>query len=128
MVTEPVVLDASALLALLHDEPGADRVREMLPRAVVSTVNLAEVITKLISQGWVESEISQVMQLPFENADFDSESVKLTGILAAKTRRYGLSLGDRACLATALLHGCPALTADRAWTKLTLDIKVVPIR
>ena len=123
------VLDASAVLALLQGEPGGEAVRSVLANSVISTVNLSEVIAKLVENG-----IDGVMAVsltdaqPFRPMDHTLNLARITGTLRAETRAAGLSLGDRACLALALAMELPVYTADRAWLGLPLDIEVRPIR
>ncbi|BDG60494.1 type II toxin-antitoxin system VapC family toxin [Caldinitratiruptor microaerophilus] len=124
------VLDASALLALLNNEPGAEQVMAaLLEGAVISAVNLSEVTAKLADVGMPEAEIRQVLgPLPMDVVPFDAESAYQTGLLRVHTREAGLSLGDRACLALAKQLGRPALTAERAWGQLKSDVEVRLIR
>jgi PIN domain nuclease of toxin-antitoxin system len=122
------VLDASAILALLNDESGAGMVQELLPVAVVSTVNFAEVVTRLSLLGMPENEIHKTLDiLGLTIIPFDEELSFQTGLLAILTKQYGLSLGDRACLALALKTGYSAVTSDRVWKNLEikLDVKVI---
>jgi len=121
------VLDSSAVLALIFNEPGAERVRSALPDALLSTVNFAEVITKLVEKG-LPAEVAHAAVEVFgtEIVAFDFDQAYLTGELRAATRSAGLSLGDRACLALARLRNLPAMTADRAWGRLeNFDIIVI---
>lgn len=114
-----VVMDASALLVLLNREPGAAQVGEALPEAVISTVNLAEVIGKLVDAGMPEEAVRGLLEgLSIRVLPFDLGDAYATGLLRATTRRAGLSLGDRACLALAAKLGRPALTTDRAWKRI----------
>ena len=123
------VLDASALLALMNDEPGADAVSSALPRAVISAVNLTEVVAKLCDYGLSEEETWEALgDFDLEVAPFDEALAYVAGELHRSTRRKGLSLGDRACLALAKEKGRAALTTDRAWAELDLDIEVRLIR
>jgi ribonuclease VapC len=123
------VLDASALLALLNDESGARMVQEMLPSAIISTVNYAEVVTRLSLVGMPENEILEVLQiLGLEIIPFDEEQSFRAGSMVNETKKYGLSLGDRACLALALLRGYPVLTSDKAWQDLNIGIDIRVIR
>lgn len=120
-----IVWDASALLAIMNDEPGADTVRETLPEAVISSVNLAEVVGKLVDGGMPESQVvNDLGELNLSNAPFDADQAYAAGFLRSATRSRGLSLGDRACLSLALHLGLPVLTADRAWTVLDLGVEV----
>lgn len=124
-----VVLDASALLALLRDEPGADRVRTALAGAAMTTVNLAEVVGHFARNGASLDAIRQVLDpLPVDPVDFDDDLAWEAGMLIQATAPAGLSLGDRACLALARRLRVPAMTADRQWsqiadrTAVTVDI------
>ena len=96
------VLDASALLALLNDEPGASTVQDLLPNAQISAVNLTEVITRLSLGGMPEDKIRDALSLlGLDTMPFDEPQAFQAGILANDTHAYGLSLGDRACLSLA---------------------------
>lgn len=119
------VLDASAVLALLQGEPGGETIESIMPECVISTVNLSEVIAKLVENGVEgESAVRLTEAQPFRPVDHTLDLARITGALRAE----GLSLGDRACLALALALGLPVFTADRAWQELPLDIEVRPIR
>jgi PIN domain nuclease of toxin-antitoxin system len=124
-----MVLDASALLALVNAERGADVVAAALGEAAISAVNLAEVVTKLIDIGVPAPEAwSETASLVPVVVDFGPELANATARLRAATRRAGLSLGDRACLALAESLQQPALTTDRAWQGLSLGIEIRLIR
>jgi PIN domain nuclease of toxin-antitoxin system len=125
-----VVLDASALLALLNNEPGAEKLTlRLLAGAVVSTVNLAEVQSWLVKAGIDPADAWQATITPVaEIAAFTAEQAKIAGSLTALTRALGLSLGDRACLALAIALGAPVYTADRSWKGLRLGISIHLIR
>lgn len=105
-----VVLDASALLALLNAEPGSRAVEENLSGAAVSAVNLSEVIAKLSERGMPEAAIRTALEgLGLDVRPFDTAMAYSAGTLRAATRGLGLSLGDRACLALgATLNGARA--------------------
>ena len=122
------VLDASAVLAEVFDEPGADAVFEALQSgAAMSALNVAEVAAKLHTFGWADEDVALV----FEGIDivpFDARHALLSGRYRPATRSLGLGLGDRACLAAASLQQCPALTADRAWEALDIGVEIVCIR
>lgn len=123
------ILDASAILALLNDETGALLVQELLPGAVISTVNLAEVVTRLIAAGMPEPVIHDTLTLlGLEAVPFDEAQAYQAGFFSAQTRPLGLSLGDRACLALARAANAPALTADQAWTLLDLGVEIHLLR
>jgi PIN domain nuclease of toxin-antitoxin system len=124
-----VVLDASAVLALLNAEEGADLVQESLPHAIVSTVNYGEVVARLSLLGMPDDEIHTALDmLGLDIIPFDDEQAFQSGIFASQTRSLGLSLGDRACLALALKTQSVALTADRAWKKLKVGVEIHLIR
>lgn len=124
-----VVLDTSAILALLFDEPGRERVASVLDEASVSAVNLAEIVTKLIDVGYADEDMEQAVEafLPFV-APFDVPLAIAAGAMRRGTRQHGLSLGDRACLALAQRDSAQALTADRAWSQLDIGVAVDVIR
>ena len=125
------VVDSSAILAYLRSERGGLHVEQVLAAgAVVSAVNLSEVVAKLTEAGTSEEVIRATLSgLDFDSvATFDIYDAYLAGLLRPKTRRAGLSLGDRACLALAHRLGLPVLTADAAWAQLDLGIAVTVIR
>ena len=127
--TAAYVLDASALLALLNREPGADTVRPLVETSVISSVNWAEVLQKATSLGMEIPVVrDHVQSLGLEVLEFSGDDAELAAQLWSTTRRAGLSLGDRACLSLAQRLGLPALTADRTWATLDLDIEVQLIR
>ena len=125
-----IVLDASALIAALNGEPGADKLTlELLSTAVISTVSLAEVQSKLVSRGLSPDNAWAAALVPVEEAiPFTSEQAKAAGSLVAETRALGLSLGDRACLALGLALQAPVYTADRSWKNLKLGLRIHVIR
>jgi ribonuclease VapC len=125
----PVVLDASALMAVLRGETGGDRVTDCLDRAVISSVNLAEVQTKLVDAGMGEHDAWQhIAEIGCISAPFNNEHARLAGSLVRVTRPFGLSLGDRACLALAIDRKATVYTTDRIWKKLSLGIEIEAIR
>jgi ribonuclease VapC len=110
------VLDASALLSLLRNEPGWERVRDVLADSAMTTVNLGEVVGHFVRNGALEADIRLALgPLPIDWISFDEEMAFTAGLLSSATRRAELSFGDRACLALASRLGVPALTADRSW-------------
>src|SRR3954468_13135850 len=126
-----IVLDASAVLAALLDEPGARRVGEALDAAVISAVNLAEIAAALVRNGAGEAEARAVLQaLALTVVPADEALAIDAGLMRPITDRAGLSLGDRFCLALARRLGAPALTADRKWSEVAeaLGVEVEMIR
>jgi ribonuclease VapC len=128
------VLDASALLAFIHDEPGADVVENaLLKGASISAANLAEVVSKLADSGDDPTDVIEGLRrrgtlTALEIMPLTVEDALAIANLQRRTRAQGLSLGDRACLGLARRLGLPALTADRSWLGLRLAIKVETIR
>ena len=118
-----VVLDASAVLAVILREPGTVQVIEALRSgASMSAVNVAEVAARLHQEGWDQPEVALVFEeLGIQILPFEVDVALLSGRYRNLTRHLGLGLGDRVCLATACLAGSPALTADRAWVHLDVD-------
>lgn len=127
-----VVVDASAVLALLNSEHGAEIVeRAVVAGAVISAVNLSEVVGKLVDVGLGRSEIRQVVRaLGLDVAEFDSAQAYESGFLRSQrhSKNLSLSLGDRACMTLATCLGLPILTADRAWAEIKLPVEVRVIR
>ena len=125
-----IVLDASAILALLNEEPGAEKIPlELLSQATTSTVNLAEVQAKLVREGGDPEETWALALDPLPNVEpFTAEQAKIAGSLVQKTRALGLSLGDRACLALAMVLNAAVYTTDQPWKKLKIGIPIHVIR
>lgn len=120
-----IVLDTSALLAFVTGDRGGEAVADVIADAVISTVNFAEAVTKLVDRGATLDGARDILGIAdYEVADFKRGQAEATGVLIAKTRRKGLSLGDRACLALAQLDGIPVLTADRRWAELDVGVDV----
>ena len=126
-----VVLDSSAILAVIQDEPGQEVVLPVLEGALVSTVNLAEVATCIAKLGVPKDVVhTTIAKLPIHPCNFGYDLVCFTGALIQETRQFGLSLGDRACLALGMMRKIPVFTADRVWKELenSLDIQVQLVR
>lgn len=124
-----VVLDSSALLAFIHGEPGGDVVAAVVGDALMSSVNHAEVVTKLVERtGSLDVARVALGIANVDVVDFDRSQAEHAGLLVKQTRSRGLSLGDRACLALAAREAAPVLTADRIWATLKLDVEVRLIR
>lgn len=126
---DEIVLDASAIIALLRDEPGRELVAASLAGGILSVVNAAEVLTWAVDRGApIGQAESSLDALDLRVVPFDRDIAVAAAALRPATRKLGLSLGDRACLALAQALGVPALTADRAWLALDLGIEVRTIR
>jgi len=123
------VLDASALLALLQDEPGSDVVAAKLPGAAISAVNFSEVVAKLAEAGMQEVEIRRALApLGLDVHAFKQEDAVAAGLLRPQTKALGLSLGDRACLALGIVLSRPVVTTERAWRRLKIDAEIILAR
>ncbi|ABV78623.1 PIN domain-containing protein [Rickettsia bellii] len=124
------ILDSSALLALFNSEKGWEKVEELLPLSIMSTVNIAEVVAELDKKLAVSSIQSKEMIIAAINKivplDFD-QSIEV-GRLRKETKNFGLSLGDRACIALGLTTGYTIYTADKVWVNLPLNCNIVLIR
>ena len=124
-----VVLDASAILAIIFGESGDAGALALTSRARVSAVNLSEVVAEMDERGFDPTEAEMLLGgLGMEVAEFGREDSFRAGRLRQATRRMGLSFGDRACLALALRTGLPVVTADRAWVDLGLPVEVELLR
>jgi len=123
------VLDASAVLAVYFNEPGAEPVRATLPGALLSSVNYTEVIGKCLDRGETIGAVMRNLALMgLTIIAHDARLARRAGELRPLTKARGLSLADRACLALAEREGGPVLTADRSWRVLGLDVEVRLIR
>jgi PIN domain nuclease of toxin-antitoxin system len=110
-------------------EPGAERVASVLQQALLSTVNLAEVHTRLLRLGEPSNLAwDRIAELPCEVCPFSRQQSRIAAELVAVTRPLGLSLGDRACLALAIERSARAYTTDREWRKLSLSTEIELIR
>ena len=124
-----VVLDSSAVLAHLFEEPGGNFDPDLLFQGLISTVNLAEVISRLVDRGAARELFDLALKGLSANAmAFDAALAEAAGRLRESTRPLGLSLGDRACLALAIREKLPVLTADQAWKNLDIGVEVRLIR
>lgn len=126
-----VILDASALLAMLKGERGADKVAGAIADARISAVNYAEVVSHFIHAGMPEREIDAMLDpLPMTVVPIDKALADSAGRLRAITARAGLPLGDRFCLALARRDGLPAWTSDQAWNSIVdaAGVEIVAIR
>jgi PIN domain nuclease of toxin-antitoxin system len=123
------VLDASALLAFLQDEPGGEIVDTFLSNARLSTVNWAEVVQKSVARGVdVRGMKEDIEALGVIIQPFTIEQAQIAGNLWSETKTLGLSLGDRACLALGLQMRAAVLTTDQVWANLKLDLDIRVLR
>jgi ribonuclease VapC len=123
------VLDASALLAVLNCEPGADVVAAVLHDAVISAVNYSEVLKKTIERNGSAEQVAHIIRdLAVAIVPFDERHAAATAALFPETKPFGLSLADRACLALGLQQRATVLTADGKWKLVKLALKVKLIR
>jgi len=125
------VFDASAVLAFLYAEPGAAQVRAELPGGMISAVNAAEVLAVLVRNGLPLQEAQTALEKTrLAVLDFSlAHAAKTAEPLSPSIRRRGISLGDRASMAAALLKGVPVVTADRTWVGLGVpDLRVELVR
>ena len=126
---DETVLDASAVIAHIKGERGADVVDLLLGNALISAVNLSEVVAKLANDGVEHQEISAILgRRGLTVIPFDDDRAYRAGLLRPLTRAQGLSLGDRACVALAQELGLPAVTADKRWSEVTIDVDIRQIR
>jgi ribonuclease VapC len=124
-----VVLDSSAVLSVLLGERGSDVVVPILEGGLVSTVNLAEVHTRMIQLGAAARHAwSCILNFQCEICPHTQSQARIAAELTTKARPYGLSLGDRACLALALDRKATVYTADREWKNLNLGLEIEVIR
>ena len=124
-----VVLDASAFLAFANNEAGADVVAAAITNSVMSTVNVAEVISVLVRRGVPRARAGAlIMRSGIQIESFAFAQAEEAGALITETAELGLSLGDRACLSLGLRSGTEVLTADVAWTNLKLPVRIKSIR
>jgi PIN domain nuclease of toxin-antitoxin system len=125
-----VVFDASAMLALLQHERGAEKLTaDLLARSVASTVNLAEVQSKLVKNGG-ESKVAWRDALASVSSvePYTREHARIAGDLITTTEKYGLSLGDRSCLALAISLNAPVYTTEKIWKDLKVGVPIHVIR
>ena len=124
-----VVLDASALLAFLQDEPGSNVVEQAIPDSVISAVNWSEVIQKSVANRVdITGMRDELQALGLTVVPFLAEQAEIAGLLWQQTREKGLSIADRACLATAKYLDTHVLTTDRVWADLDLPLQIRVVR
>ena|SRR5690625_1690510 len=109
--------------------PGAEVVTEIIDTACISSVNLSEVATRVGRNGPTPSKFAgDIEEMKIEVVPFETKDALAAATLELETRRLGLSLGDRACLALGLGRREAVYTADRIWARLDIGVKVIPIR
>ncbi|WP_107806392.1 PIN domain-containing protein [Nodularia spumigena] len=124
-----VVVDASAILALLNQETGSEEISQFIDNAAISAVNLSEVIAKLAEAGIPAEDIRQILEnLNLEVIPFNEEQAFKAGMMRPATKSIGLSFGDRACLALGIFLNQPVLTTDRLWGSLSVGIEIRVVR
>lgn len=124
-----IILDASALIALIYEEKGMAVVEKYLAHAEISAVNWSEVIAYMIRKGvGAEEGLKMLTDLSLPIVDFTETQANIAAQLIEKTVVKGLSLGDRACLSLAIEKNGTVLTADKIWSTLHLDVKIELIR
>ncbi|WP_182913795.1 type II toxin-antitoxin system VapC family toxin [Sphingobium terrigena] len=124
-----IILDSSALLAVLLGEKGADAVLPVMRESILSSVNLSETLERGIAQGHAAQKlVAQIERFGVDIRPFDRDQALIAADLRAVTRSRGLSLGDRACLALARSLDAPVLTADQVWAELDIGIDIRLIR
>lgn len=128
-VSKKAILDCSAILALLDEEPGADRIRPVLFHSIISTVTLAEAFS--IFSLRPPDQVAALNELLFaieEVVPFTADQAEIAGALRKPTKPLGLSLGDRACIALAISLGVEIYTADRVWRHVDVGLPIHLIR
>lgn len=125
-----VVFDASALIALFAKENSYRLIKKHMKDGIISSVNIAEVYKYCIeTQGLTEEEAKTLIRLSdIRIIDFCPDQALISAKICNKTKAYGISLGDRACIALAMLKNYPILTCDKIWQKLDLDIQFIMAR
>lgn len=128
-MSDVFVLDSSAVICLIDEEPGAEIVDRLLSKSLISAVNVAEVVSKLQERGGSDKMIDDTLaEFEFETIDFDLDQAKRSGKLRNITRFKGLSLGDRACLALAASRNAIAVTTDKAWKDFDNIARIMLVR
>ena len=123
------VMDSTALIAVVYQEPGYERVVEILDKSAISAVNLAEIINKLVLRGApAEAVRDTLLKLELKVEDWSEAMAYRSAEFTRFNKSHGLSLGDRACISLALKTSLPAFTTEEAWERSNLGIKLVKIR
>jgi ribonuclease VapC len=123
-----VVFDASAVIALLRDEPGAEIIAAHAGDGLISAVNLQEVVKALLARGApIEAARAMIEELHLEVRAHGADEAFAAAALYSATREFGSGLGDRTCMALAIAEGLPAITTDRDWLKLDIPSLAVTL-
>ena len=125
-----IIFDASAVIALFAKEKGFEVIKRHLKNAIISSVNISEVYKYCIDkQNLTADECKNIMGISgIKIIDFDEKQALIAADIYPKNKEYGLSLGDRACIALAIEKKYPILTCDKIWEKINLDVKFIMVR
>ncbi len=124
-----IILDASALLAFIDEEKGCEIIEEFLPDVVISSVNISEVLCVSARRGVdISVLLPKIRSIVSDIRSFDEEQAYIAAELYESTKKYGLSLGDRACLALSLSIGSAVITADKAWKNIKFKNDIIFLR
>ena len=116
-----IVFDASAILALLRDEPGADVVAQYIGDGLISAVNFQEVIKGLLRREVpIDAALAMLDALHLDVRPHGRDDAIAAATLYSATKEFGSGLGDRTCMALAIAEGLPVLTVDQEWAKIKL--------
>jgi ribonuclease VapC len=124
------VMDSTALIAVVYQEPGYERVVEILDKSAISAVNLAEIINKLVLRGSPAETVREtLLRLELTVQDWTEDLAYRSAEFTPFNKSHGLSLGDRACLTLAKQLRATAVTSDRAWRRIpSLGVRVMMFR
>jgi len=125
-----IVFDSSAFIALLAKEKGFETIQTHLRNAVISSVNVAEIYKYCIDvQKLTESECQDIIAMSgIKIIDFDEKQSLITAKIYPTTKKYGLSIGDIACVSLAIINNCPIITCDRIWKNIKLNVEFIMVR
>jgi PIN domain nuclease of toxin-antitoxin system len=125
-----IVFDSSAIIALFAKEKGYEFIKKHMKDAIISSVNIAEVYKYCLeTQNLTDDEAKNLIKLlDIKIIDFNNEQALLTATLVSKTKKYGLSLGDRACIALAMLGENSIMTCDTIWKQVDVGIEFIMAR
>lgn len=123
-----VIFDTSALFAIINKEKGYELAESVLAKSSMSSVNVSEVVAVLTRAGLTPRDIREIIEesIPYI-IDFDEEIAFTAGVIISESKSLGLSLGDRACIATGMVKGMEIYTADQVWTKLDIPSAKIKI-